>query len=300
MDINIEFYKDLIHNLYDGVYFVDRQRKIIYWNEGAEKLTGYSADEVVGLHCHDNLLAHVTTSGEAMCTSLCPLAHTMMDGQPREQDAFLRHQEGHRVPVRVRTQPIAGPGGEIIGAVEIFSDNSPAVQAKQRIESLEKLAMLDALTHLANRRFLESSLNSRLEELRRQKWQSGLLFMDIDNFKSINDTWGHEIGDRVLTMVAKTISAHIRVFDVCGRWGGEEFIVLVTNTDEATLRVIAERQRQLVASSTLTHEEGVLRVTVSVGATMIRAEDTVETVVARADKLMYDSKRAGKNRTTFG
>lgn len=300
MDINIEFYKDLVDNLYDGVYFVNRNREIVYWNAGAEQLSGYSAAEVVGKSCFHNILDHVNDAGEPMCNERCPLAFTLNDGTVREQDVYLRHREGHRVPVRVRTQPITNGGGEIVGAVEIFSDNSPAVQAKQQIETLEKLAMLDALTHLANRRFLESSIKSRLEELRRQKWPSGILFMDLDNFKAINDTWGHDVGDRVLTMVAKTISAHTRVFDVCGRWGGEEFIVLVSNTDEATLKLIAQRQRKLVASSTLPVDGGELRMTVSVGATMLRLDDDVESVVRRADLLMYESKKNGKDRVTFG
>ena len=300
MDINIAFYKDLVDNLYDGVYFVNRNREIVYWNAGAEQLSGYSAAEVVGKSCSHHILDHVNDAGEPMCSDRCPLAYTLNDGTVREQDVFLRHREGHRVPVRVRTQPITDDHGDIVGAVEIFSDNSPAVQAKQQIESLEKLAMLDSLTHLANRRFLESAIKSRLEELRRQKWPSGMLFMDLDNFKTVNDTWGHDVGDRVLTMVAKTISGHTRVFDVCGRWGGEEFIVLVSNTDEATLQLIARRQRKLIASSILPVDGREVRITASVGATMLRTEDDVESVVRRADLLMYESKKNGKNGVTFG
>src|SRR5512138_899186 len=93
------FYKDIIDNLYDGVYFVDRDRRITFWNKGAERITGYSSDRVIGRCCRDNILAHVAEEGTKLCSDLCPLQHAMADGNARESEAFLHHADGHRVPV---------------------------------------------------------------------------------------------------------------------------------------------------------------------------------------------------------
>src|SRR5215471_8894879 len=96
------FHARLLDHLYDAIYFVDPSRRITYWNEAAELLTGYSAQEAVGRPCSDNLLVHVNETGCALCTTACPLSDTLADGKRREADVYLRHKAGHRVPVSVR------------------------------------------------------------------------------------------------------------------------------------------------------------------------------------------------------
>jgi diguanylate cyclase with PAS/PAC sensor len=125
-------YKKLLDEMYDGVYFVDRQRRIMYWNRGAERISGYSADEVIGRFCGDNLLRHVDACGRRLCTGMCPLAAAMHDGQPRQAEVILHHKQGHRVPVLVRVTPIRDAQGAIIGALEVFSDNSRQKAAQKR------------------------------------------------------------------------------------------------------------------------------------------------------------------------
>ena len=124
--------------------------------------------------------------------------------------------------------------------------------------------------------------------------------MDIDFFKRVNDTYGHEIGDAVLKYVAKTFTANSRPFDLYGRWGGEEFIAAVANISSVQLRAITNRFHALVRQSRLTLEAGVLEVTVSIGATLANPDDTMETLMKRADSLMYESKLAGRDTVTFG
>ncbi|AMV73424.1 sensor domain-containing diguanylate cyclase [Desulfuromonas carbonis] len=293
------FFRQLLDNLYDGVYFVDRDRIITYWNRGAERLSGYSADLVLGKSCRDNLLVHMDDNGKLLCLDGCPLAATMADGNERQAEVFMHHADGQRVPVLVRVSPIHDEAGAIVGAVEIFSDNSSQNAARQQIEELQELAFLDPLTALANRRFLEITLHSRLEEQRRYGWPFGVLFFDIDHFKSFNDSYGHETGDAVLKMTAKTLAGCARSFDVVGRWGGEEFVAVLANVDRTSLQRIAERYRSMIEQSGLPTAMEVLRVTVSVGAALAVPGDTVESVLERADALMYQSKQNGRNRVTL-
>lgn len=118
-----DVHRDILDQMYDGVYLVDTSRSILYWNQGAERISGFRADEVLGKRCSDNILMHVTDDGTNLCLNGCPLAATMEDGQLRESEIYLHHKEGHRVPVLVRTAPLRDAGGKTIGGAEVFSDN---------------------------------------------------------------------------------------------------------------------------------------------------------------------------------
>ncbi|MGE5416055.1 MAG: diguanylate cyclase [Acidobacteriota bacterium] len=296
----MDFYKQLIDHIADGVYYVDIDRRITYWNYGAEAITGYSAEEVVGRKCSDNLLMHVSEQGNPLCTNLCPLSDTMCSGKIREVNVYLHHKNGHRVPVRVKSAPITDGQGNIIGAVEVFTENTARVAALERVRELEQVAFLDPLTNLANRRFGESFLESRFNEFQRYNMRFGVLSLDIDHFKNVNDTYGHDFGDKVLQMVANTMASNIRSYDLACRWGGEEFNIILTSTNEDTMKSIAEKLRVLISQSCIPHESGMIGVTISIGGTLAQEGDTAESLLKRADDLMYQSKTNGRNQVTIG
>jgi diguanylate cyclase (GGDEF)-like protein/PAS domain S-box-containing protein len=299
-NVNPRFFETLLDNLSDGVYFVNRDRIITFWNRAAEKITGFSRQEVLGKSCADNLLRHVDNRGNALCEGTCPLAYTLQDGQPRSASVFLHHKEGYRLPVAVGVTPISDKTGNIIGAVEIFRDNSATVAALERLKEMEDLAYLDGLTHIANRSYLENFIVAKFNELRRLGWRFGVIFVDVDQFKQVNDAYGHQIGDQVLKMVAQTLVKNCRSFDLVGRWGGEEFVCVISKLNDPDQIIdVAERFRLLVESAWLSLPDCALHVTISLGTTMARIQDTPETLIQRADDLMYQSKTAGRNRVTF-
>jgi diguanylate cyclase (GGDEF)-like protein len=250
----------------------------------------------LGRKCYDNLLRHINDQGLHLCLKSCPLAHTMKDGKPRTAAVYLHHKDDHRLPVSVRVSPVRDACGQIMGAVEIFSDNSEKVAALQRLKELENLAYLDSLTGIANRKYLEIFLEARFNELWRQGWLFGLVFADIDHFKVVNDTYGHQAGDLVLKGVAKTLAHHCRSFDLVGRWGGEEFLCVLSHLGKVqNLRRTAERFRNLVAKSSIPWNDNPISVTISLGATMVRADDSLDSIMQRVDHLLYQSKDAGRN-----
>lgn len=295
-----QFHKSLVDNLYDGIYFVDTERQITYWNKGAERITGYSEAFMVGKFCNHNILDHVTDEGRHLCIEGCPLLATIQDGEPHEAEVHLRHADGYRIPVVVRTSPIYNEDHEIIGAVEIFSNNQSLFRMKRRMIELEEGVFRDPLTGLGNRRLLEIKIQSALLEYRQHQIQSGLLFLDIDSFKQINDTYGHSTGDRILQNIAQNMNLHLRNTDLCGRWGGEEFIALLYNVDADKIPPIAEKLRAMIANSSITLGETKISVTVSIGVTLAREDDTQASIVERADQLMYRSKQGGRNRVMIG
>ena len=293
-------YKDLIENISDGLYLVDHDRKIIYWNRVAEAITGYGPEEVLGRRCRDNILIHVDKDGKSLCRGSCPIDGTLEDGRYRDARVYLHHKDGHRVPVWIRAAPLRDTAGNIIGGAELFTDLSAGNAITERIQELERFSFLDNLTQLANRRFVEMELDSRVSELNRYGVTFGVIFMDIDHFKRVNDTYGHAVGDRVLKTVARTFINTARPSDMMGRWGGEEFVGILQRIDAEGLHQAAERIRNLVETSHIQEDGQMVNVTVSIGGTLSRATDTAQSIVKRADELLYRSKNNGRNCCTIG
>ncbi|MBN1230938.1 MAG: GGDEF domain-containing protein [Anaerolineales bacterium] len=282
----------ILENLNEGVYFVDPDRKITYWNSGAEEITGYENASVVGKFCYQNILQHVSEEGEPLCIEHCPLAKTMLDGIPREANIFLHHSEGSRVPVIVKAIPVFDDEGKIIGAVEIFREDQNKT-ARDRLKETLQLVYKDDLTGLGNRRFLEKELAVNLEMLREHEHHFAILYMDIDNFKSLNDKYGHLFGDKVLHVVGKTLDDNIRLYDYAVRWGGDEFVIVLRNIDNAPdLNTLAKKLKMLVETSTIRNKEKNLEIAVrvSVGGTLANSIDSINSLIKRADLLMYQAK----------
>jgi diguanylate cyclase (GGDEF)-like protein/PAS domain S-box-containing protein len=293
---NQEFYRRLLDTINDGVYFVDRERRITFWNKGAERLTGYTAAEVMGTSCADEVLEHVDGHGVGLCIADCPLS-SIINGEVSECNAevFLHHREGQRIPVQLHAAVIKGDDGAILGAVEVFSDNTTTVGYRDLIDELKRLALLDSLTGIANRRFLEMKLAQANADHDRYGTSFGLMLLDIDHFKAVNDTYGHIIGDRVLRMVAETLRSNVRSNDFVGRYGGEEFLVVVSHLASQSLLSLAEKLRTLVEKSFLVVDGQRISVTVSIGAAMVLHDEGDEAVLARTDRLLYRAKEGGRN-----
>ena len=295
-DLGRGFYRELLDRLDDCVYFVDRDRRLLFWNKAAEELTGFARSEVVGRRCPDNILCHADVNGRVRCTDACPLEQVMTTGKSDQADVFLHHKDGHRVPVRVKAIPILDDQGRAVGAMEVFNDRTARVEQAERIKELERLALVDELTRLPNRRHFDDHLGHRLAEWQRHGRPFGVLMMDVDLFKQVNDEYGHKTGDAILKLVARTLHANCRGFDIVARWGGEEFGAIISHVDARQLALVAEKFRAMVAASGLRMPGQALGVTISVGAAAAQAGDTAETLVKRADQALYEAKRQGRNR----
>jgi diguanylate cyclase (GGDEF)-like protein/PAS domain S-box-containing protein len=291
------FYKNLLDQMSDGVYFVDRERRILYWNEGAFRLTGYKSDELVGRNCQEDILCHVDGAGRRLCKEDCPLAASINDGNSHEARVYLRHKQGRRVPVLVRVQPLRSPDGAIVGAIEIFSDDSIHNEARRRTEALERLAFLDHLTNMPNRRFLEMTLLSALSEYRVHGEPFGILSIDLNGFKAINDKFGHACGDRAIQESAKSLVGALRPTDTVGRWGGDEFLAIVRNVNEVGLKAMAARCLSLFAGTSVPSDDGKpIPISISLGAALVRDGESAKELVERADRLMYEYKTQVRSR----
>ncbi len=295
--LDASLYHGILDQIDDGVYFVDREKRILLWNRSAERITGFPRSEVVGEHCGNRWLCHIDASGRMLCTNGCPLQRAVDTGVPIEADAFLQHKQGHRIPVRIKTIPLRDRQNRLVGAVEVFRSTADDRRQDQIIEELSHLAMIDDLTKLPNRRHFDMQLDRRLAELGRFGWPFGTLMIDIDRFKRVNDSAGHQMGDEVLRLVARTLSSNCRGLDTIARWGGEEFTAIITNVREDELRLVAEKFRTMVEASGLREGENApIHVTVSIGGAIARPNETPAELMRRTDEMLYVAKRSGRNR----
>ncbi|AZV46994.1 diguanylate cyclase [Nautilia sp. PV-1] len=160
-------------------------------------------------------------------------------------------------------------------------------------EELRKISFYDSLTSIYNRYKIDMSLKTQIELSKRYKTPLSIIFFDIDDFKKINDTYGHKIGDEVLIELSKTIKENIRQTDIFGRWGGEEFIIILPNTNVTVAQKIAQKLKRVIENHNFPF---IKKLTCSFGVTEMKENDSINTLTVRADTLLYEAKKQGKNR----
>lgn len=289
---------ELIKNMDVGAYFVDLERTIRLWNDAAEKICGYSKEEIIGKHCSNSNLQHFDADGRPLCNLSCPLYESNIDSGKRTTRVYLRKKNGKRVRVRIHVVPIRDENSEIIGSMELFFKDSDMEYEDDFIEKLTKESLEDELTSLPNRRFMEEPLKFRMSDYKNLGVKFAVIFADIDNFKKFNDDYGHDMGDYVLRKIAKIFKGCTRENDRIGRWGGEEFlgVFAVKTLDE--VRDLSERIRKLVQDIDILHDGKNINVTISVGGAIVEDDYSIDELVREADRNMYKSKKNGKNCVT--
>ena len=273
---------------------MDKDRRITYWNNGAEEIAGYSSDDLMGRWCGDDFLDHIDFDGELLCGTKCPLKATIEDGQERIADVLLTHKSGKRVPVKIKAKPIRNQAGEIIGALESFKDFSPEQKMLQQINELQLAANIDALTGIANRRYMEQHLELMDFQFRNNGLPYGVIFIDVNNLKMVNDTYGHEGGDELIVLVADTLKASFRVEDQVCRWGGDEFLAVLNNVTEDTLKKLRDKTKNKLNSLRMEIDGNEVLVSTAAGSALSLSDEVPMEVVTRADEAMYADKQKMK------
>ena len=299
-NVRPDFYETLAENAFDGMMQVDLKGKIVAWNKGAERMFGYTAADVIGTKYQNQHIRQLAESGGLLLPTVLPLFLTLRDGQLREDHAFIQHMEGYRMSVLIRVIPIFDNKNKIIGAMQIFNDSRSLIAAREQRKRVSETIFFDSLTGIGDRRHIENRIKFAIEDSKTSNVRFGVLFVDIDHFKQLNDTCGHLAGDKVLRFIANTLRQNLRATDSCGRWGGEEFLALILDIDMDGITVVAEKIRKLIEQAKIQDGNRNLSVTISIGASVNQTNDTVESLIQRTDQLMYKSKQNGRNHITVG
>ena len=274
----------VVENMQDGVFVLDRQNRLLDLNQSAKKLIGPNTPIKVG---------------ESITI--------LLENQPEIFKNFLNIEEAHReikidgpspLFLDLQITPLFNQRNLFIGRLIVLRD---ITKLKQTQIELHQLAITDSLTHIYNRRHFMDLATKELFRSSRYDHTFSIILMDIDFFKQINDTHGHESGDRVLISFASFFKQNIRDHDIFARFGGDEFILLLPETNGEEASVFLERLQKNLLSTPVELEDKQISISLTAGITEFnQTQDTVETMIKRADQALYRAKENGRNGFEIG
>jgi diguanylate cyclase (GGDEF)-like protein/PAS domain S-box-containing protein len=276
-----EIYRTALDSLQTGVCLMDPGRKIFFWNEGAERVTGYQRHDVVGHDCRQNVLPHCDGRACDSCGAACPIARSVLEGKSTHARIELRHKEGHRIPIRVWVVPIRDQHGLVIGVAQSF-DRQIQGNEERRQKNLATYGCLDEVTGVPNHSFTEFHLQENLESFSKYHLPFGVMLIQVDALDHFRSAYGREAADAILRVTAQTMKNALRPSDFLGRWEGTQFLAILMNSTGPGVHAAAERIRKLVSCAGLQWWGDELVVTASLGSTSVQAGDTITSLLERA------------------
>ncbi len=274
-----------------SIVLTDNDGNILYTNKKFLQLSGYKGEEVYKQN------PRVLKSGEMPDKAYQELWNTISSGKSWSGEFHNKSKTGKLYWVHAYISPILNSAGKIMRYLGIQEDIS---LRKELTKKLEKQASTDSLTGLVNRRTFYELINIEIKRCERNSNLFSLLMLDIDYFKKINDTFGHNWGDEVLVHLSDLMRQFLRETDICARFGGEEFVMVLTETGLEDGIVLAERLRKKIESVTITTEKGDLHYTLSIGLVQWRQGEAIDDTLKAADALLYKAKNGGRNRIAYG
>ena len=298
LTLDPDIYRSVLDSLATGVYVVDLEQRILMWNQGAERLTGYLSQEVLGRTCTENLLMHCDKNCRVLCGTERPLLATIHDGQPKLADVFLRHKDGERIPVRIRAVPIRDADATIIGAAESFDERVLLPEAELQPNSHAVDDHFDKRTGVLNHQSIQSHLAASILDFAEYHLPFCVLAIAIDKLDHLQETHGARATDALLAVVAHTLSRNVHPSDLVGRWGVDRFLVILAACTAEELLKVAEKLRQIISVVAIPWWGDRIVPTISIGGTSAKADDTAERLIGRAQQALERNLAEGGNRAT--
>jgi two-component system, cell cycle response regulator len=281
----------IIEHSEDGAVVIDKDHNIVFFNKGAERIFGYAQEEVVGEGLDILIPERFHLQHDMMIDEFGISTAVVKHTHERSRQIYGRRKDGSEFVCSVAITKIGDKTGRHYAAlVRDISEN------KRTEEELLRLAATDPLTGAFNRREFTAIAERESTRAHRYHHPVSILMLDLDHFKRLNDTYGHAAGDKALQRFTTLCCNALRNVDIFGRWGGEEFVALLPETDAEGAAIIAERLRKVVAENVLMYNDQKVSFTVSIGIAQYKdGETAIDAPLGRADKAVYDAKKAGRN-----
>ena len=291
---DLRYFEDrLLDNMHDAVVFVDATLRVLRWNHGAERMTGIAGTSICDRRWTSTLL-NIRGEKGAPVSDDCPVVSAIASGVQSLRRLSIGGRSGDRVAVDTHAIPVVDPDGSILGAVLILHDASSETSLEERCQSLHTKATRDPLTQVANRAEFDRVFELFINTHRQQRVPCSLTICDLDKFKAINDTYGHQAGDEAIRNLATLLKTSCRPGDLVARYGGEEFVMLYADCDNAAAARRADDLRKRL-ERTPQAALGGRSITASFGVTEIQPGDTSENMLLRADRGLLIAKYKGRN-----
>jgi diguanylate cyclase (GGDEF)-like protein/PAS domain S-box-containing protein len=295
---NPEIYQSVLEKLQTGVYIVDRNRRIRFWNEGAEQITGYLRQDVVGRFLREHLLTTGDETPNLDSDPNDPINLAFRDGKPSLLDVSILHKEGYRVPIVLRTNPIRDGRGAVIGVAESFEKNRSASDWTRRQAGFADFGCLDSVTGVAAQSFMDTQLRENLITFAEHNIPFGILLVQIDRMEEYRASRGPGVIPTILRVTAQSVENCVRPTDLVGCWGENCFMAILAECRESEVPLVGERVRKMIGQSEIEWWGDKFSVTSPVGGAGCRAGDKSESLVARAQASLKASIGKGGNCVT--
>ncbi len=295
LEQNARFLSTIFDSIRDPFMILDSDYKIVKANQAYSDLKNILLEDLIDEKCYA-----ATRKQDSVCDD-CIVAKTFKSGDPSAKEKKIVTGSGVQEWLEIYTYPILNQADVVTHVIEYvrnITDRKRAEEESQRfIKKLETLSSEDSLTGLQNRRMIFERIQHEIERVRRYKAELALIFCDLDYFKDINDTYGHKAGDEVLKTIADILRRSVRTSDVIGRYGGDEFLIVLPQTSLKGAQELAERIRVAVQDTRFEMTDGKsVGTTMSIGVAFYDGTETdVDTLISRIDTALYVSKRSGKN-----
>ena len=279
-----EVYRGILESLPVGLCVVDMQKKIVFWSDGAERITGHLRHEVIGHSCVAEGLLHCDQPDCEFCTDDSPLARAIKTSHPAEAGGYLHHKAGHEIPVRIRAVPVHNAHGSIIGAAETFEDQPATARSGQREDGLNLPGHVDDLTGLANPARMRSHLRETLATFTDVLVPFGVLCFRLERLDHFRASFGPEAAASLLRVVARTLEGALWKTDFVGRWSDDQFLVILNGCREVALCSVRDRIRHMLASDAIEWWGEKRSLPVSIGQATAQPGDTMDALLERTQK----------------
>ncbi|MEA1951945.1 MAG: diguanylate cyclase, partial [Planctomycetota bacterium] len=294
-DVFYLFEDKFLGNMHDAVVFVDENLAVTFWNHGAERMTGINAGSICRRHWTPSLLNARDESGQRIEETDCPVACTVASGVQAMRRLTIQGRNGRPLSVDTQVIPVLAENKKPLGAVVILHDASSETSLEERCQNLHEKSIKDPLTQVGNRAEFDRVHDQFVRAHLQQHRPCSLIICDLDLFKQVNDTYGHQAGDGVIKSMADVLKDSCRAGDLVARYGGEEFVMLCADCDNATAARRAEEIRKNINRISQPLMEG-KSISASFGVTEIQPGDSPATMLRRADRALLTAKARGRNR----
>jgi two-component system, cell cycle response regulator len=295
-----EVYRAVLDSMTSGVYLVDRTGKIMLWNTGAERITGYLRQDVVGRPSLDDFLGHLDGQNNTIAKEALPVSHVLRDGKPNDAQVSLRHKSGHRVLVRLHAAPIRDTHGTVIGAVENFEEVVSTVGFAERQNKLAEYGCLDEDSGVLNHGMVQTHLREALATFADHRVPFSILCIAIDRLDSVKARYGNGAVSALIRTAGQTLENSLRPTDFLGRWKENEFLAVLTECSADEVARVGDRLKRMVNQCKVEWWGDMLPVTASMGAASSKTGDKAEAMLQRAENGLEQSIKQGGNRVVQG
>ena len=279
-----EICRSILESLPAGLCVIDMQKKIVFWSDGAERITGHLRHEVIGHSCVSETLLHCDQPGCEFCKEDCPVSRAIKTSHPVEAIGFLHHKAGYEIPVRIRAVPVHNQHGSIIGAAETFEEMQSSSRTNHRDDGPKLPGSVDEATSVASPTLMRSHLGETLAKSVELQVPFGVLCLRLEGLPHFRASFGPEASSSLLRVVAHSLESTLWTTDVIGRWGDDQFLVILNSCRDEALPSVRERLRRILAGDGIEWWGERHSLPISIGQASALPDDTVESLIERAQK----------------